>query len=202
MTSHGIRRVRTLQDGKGSQIVGRLPSTGVASWAPSCGTNGIEHPRPGNMDPCAYPMAPFENGEEPVFGLKVATAWDPSLETKGFMACRRWLSGASPRQPIPNAPVPRRRARRGCAPGAGVPGGMRGLFSRGSPVVSSLRSSTSGSGRVPVKQDALWMRDPPVGLDGSGNKHGIRDEAVRPNLKLDVVGTGGLQRRRHASRSP
>ena len=40
--------------------------------------------------------------------------------------------------------------------------------------------------RALVKLVASWVRVPPVELDGSRPKRGIRDEAVKPNHKRDA----------------
>ena len=48
---------------------------------------------------------------------------------------------------------------------------------------------------APVKLIATWVGVPPVELDGSRPKRGVREEAVRPNHKRDADGTVGLQRR-------
>jgi hypothetical protein len=57
------------------------------------------------------------------------------------------------------------------------------------------RFSTASLRRAPVKLGATWVEVPPVELDGSRPKRGVREEAVRLNLKRDADGTVGLQRR-------
>ena len=44
--------------------------------------------------------------------------------------------------------------------------------------------------RALVKLVASWVKVPPVELDGSRPKRGIRDEAVKPNHKRDAERNG------------
>jgi len=44
--------------------------------------------------------------------------------------------------------------------------------------------------RALVKLVTLWVKVPPVELDGSRPKRGIRDEAVKPNPKREAEWNG------------
>ena len=50
-----------------------------------------------------------------------------------------------------------------------------------------LNPSAPPTLRALVKLVASWVKVPPVELDGSRSKRGIRDEAAKPNHKRDIV---------------
>jgi len=65
-------------------------------------------------------------------------------------------------------------------------GSMRGGARRSLALVP-LNPSAPPTLRALVKLVASWVKVPPVELDGSRSKRGIRDEAAKPNHKRDIV---------------
>ncbi len=118
-------------------------------------------PRPPSVHPLQKARASQGRGMTP-WPLEGPTAWDPLLETEGFAAGSRWLSEAMPLVTDPHHPphpggVPAQSRPRALAslPGCGGP------HSRGSPVVSSLRSSTTGSTLGSLRVHRRWTPGSP-----------------------------------------